>query len=401
MSLPISYSVRNVRARLRRTSLTIAVIALAVIASAVFLALLSSLQRDAGVDRLARQPGRAPQGLRTTTDRACSRSRRIRRSATSTASPAMPRASRWCPRRWSCSRRSGRRRGVRENVLARGVEPMAFLVHDQVHVVGGPHVPAEQRRDGDRTRHRRALSGRGARRGDAVRASALARGRHHGGGGSSFESEVWVDARELANDANRPFPYSGVRLRLAPGADRDTLIAPHRGRPALRARGQVRDRLLRRAGEELALALFPAGGAGGARRHRGRSRRRQHDVRRGPGADGRDRHAARARLLARHHPARVSAASRSGSRWWASCVGAVGTLVLAAVIGAVLGGIGFAAQTFTTNVVSAAGRRRRPRGGVRLRAPRSASSAACCRPGAQRASARSRRSARDERARST
>ncbi len=33
-------------------------------------------------------------------------------------------------------------------------------------------------------------------------------------------------------------------------------------------------------------------------------------------------------------------------------VGAIGTLVLAAVIGAVLGGIGFAAQTFTTNVVS-------------------------------------------------
>src|SRR5215475_12738595 len=45
MSLPISYSVRNVRARLRRTSLTIAVIALAVVATAVFMALLSSLRR--------------------------------------------------------------------------------------------------------------------------------------------------------------------------------------------------------------------------------------------------------------------------------------------------------------------------------------------------------------------
>ena len=38
-------------------------------------------------------------------------------------------------------------------------------------------------------------------------------------GGSSFESEVWVDVRELANDAKRPFPYSGVRLRVADGAD--------------------------------------------------------------------------------------------------------------------------------------------------------------------------------------
>jgi putative ABC transport system permease protein len=33
-------------------------------------------------------------------------------------------------------------------------------------------------------------------------------------------------------------------------------------------------------------------------------------------------------------------------------VGAIGTLALAAVLGVVLGGIGFAAQTFTTNVVT-------------------------------------------------
>ena len=31
--------------------------------------------------------------------------------------------------------------------------------------------------------------------------------------GSSFESEVWVDVRELGNDAKRLYPYSGVRLR--------------------------------------------------------------------------------------------------------------------------------------------------------------------------------------------
>jgi putative ABC transport system permease protein len=43
-------------------------------------------------------------------------------------------------------------------------------------------------------------------------------------GGSSFESEVWVDARELAADAKRAIPYSGLRLKLAPGADRDALI---------------------------------------------------------------------------------------------------------------------------------------------------------------------------------
>jgi ABC-type antimicrobial peptide transport system permease subunit len=50
-------------------------------------------------------------------------------------------------------------------------------------------------------------------------------------GGSSFESEVWVDARELANDAKRPFPYSSFRLRVAPGADRDALARRIGGDP--------------------------------------------------------------------------------------------------------------------------------------------------------------------------
>jgi putative ABC transport system permease protein len=43
-------------------------------------------------------------------------------------------------------------------------------------------------------------------------------------GGSSYESEVWVDVRELANDSKRPLPYSGFRLRTADGADMDALI---------------------------------------------------------------------------------------------------------------------------------------------------------------------------------
>jgi putative ABC transport system permease protein len=41
--------------------------------------------------------------------------------------------------------------------------------------------------------------------------------------GSSYESEVWVDARELARDAKRPFPYSGVRIRAASAAELDLL----------------------------------------------------------------------------------------------------------------------------------------------------------------------------------
>src|SRR5262249_15918826 len=41
--------------------------------------------------------------------------------------------------------------------------------------------------------------------------------------GSSFESEVWLDVRELASNAKRPFPYSGFRIRVADGADMDAL----------------------------------------------------------------------------------------------------------------------------------------------------------------------------------
>jgi ABC-type antimicrobial peptide transport system permease subunit len=41
--------------------------------------------------------------------------------------------------------------------------------------------------------------------------------------GSSFESEVWTDVRELAADAKRTIPYSGLRVRAADGADIDAL----------------------------------------------------------------------------------------------------------------------------------------------------------------------------------
>ncbi len=42
-------------------------------------------------------------------------------------------------------------------------------------------------------------------------------------GGTSTESEVWCDVRLLGNDAKRPVPYSGLRVRVAPGADMDAL----------------------------------------------------------------------------------------------------------------------------------------------------------------------------------
>jgi len=44
------------------------------------------------------------------------------------------------------------------------------------------------------------------------------------GGGSAFDSEIWADMRDVQEDARRPSGCSGIRLRVAPGSDRQRLI---------------------------------------------------------------------------------------------------------------------------------------------------------------------------------
>jgi ABC-type antimicrobial peptide transport system permease subunit len=110
------------------------------------------------------------------------------------------------------------RDGGRENVLVRGVEPMALQVHGEVRIAEGRmfNPSSAEAVVG------RGVAGRyrGAQLGDEL---VFGRGRWKvvgvlEAGGSSFESEVWVDVRELANDAKRPFPYSGIRLTAASAA---------------------------------------------------------------------------------------------------------------------------------------------------------------------------------------
>jgi ABC-type lipoprotein release transport system permease subunit len=350
MSLPISYSVRNVRARLRRTSLTIAVIALAVIASAVFLALLSSLQETlvstgSPANLVVLRKGSDNDGSSMLTLEAYQAIRYfdgIARDAEGNpvASPEMVVQ----PTVWTTT-------GVRENVLARGVEPMAFLVHDQVHVAEGRMF---------RPSSGEVVIGRGTvgRYQGAELGAEMPFGRRRWrvvgimeAGGSSFESEVWVDARELANDANRPFPYSGVRLRLAPGADRDTLIRRIEDDPryALEAKSEI-DYYAEQAKSSrslyfllvvLAVPVGIAAGLGAANTMFAAVQARTVEI-----------GTLRALGFSRATILRAFLLESLGVAMVGFGVGAVGTLVLAAVIGAVLGGIGFAAQTFTTNVVS-------------------------------------------------
>ena len=224
MGLPISYPLRNLAARPARTLLTGGVVALVVVACALFLGLISSLKRtlvssgdpmnlvvlrkgstndgasQIGLDayrsiRFADGIARDPQG-------------RPLISPELVVQPFFR-----------------DREGGRENVLVRGVEPVALDVHRGARIAEGRMI----RPSAGEAVVGRAILGRyeGTRLGETLRfgnGSWKVVGILEAGG-SSFESEVWVDVRELARDARRPYPYSGIRLRAASPADLPRLSA--------------------------------------------------------------------------------------------------------------------------------------------------------------------------------
>jgi ABC-type antimicrobial peptide transport system permease subunit len=109
--------------------------------------------------------------------------------------------------------------GGRENVLVRGVEEVALAVHDDVRIVNGrmfrPSSGEAIIGSGVVGRYEGTQLGRQLRFGRGVWDVVGV----FESGGSSYESEVWVDVRELASDAKRPMPYSGLRVRAASAAD--------------------------------------------------------------------------------------------------------------------------------------------------------------------------------------
>jgi len=116
------------------------------------------------------------------------------------------------------------REGGRENVLVRGIEPVAFQVHRDVRLVEGRML---QPKLGE------VVVGKGvALRHDGAHVGGrLSFGRRtwtvvgvFDGGGTAFESEIWADLSDVQDDARRPSGCSGIRLRVAPGADRQALI---------------------------------------------------------------------------------------------------------------------------------------------------------------------------------
>jgi len=222
MSLPLSYSLRNVTARPARSVMTAGVIALVVVACSLFLGLISSLRRtlvSSGDPRnlVVMRKGSDNDGSSQLSLEAYQAIRYFDGIARDQqdeplASPELVVQ----PFFHTLD-------GGRENVLVRGVEPVALQVHRDVHLAAGrmfnPSAAEAVVGKGVMGRYRGATLG-----------SELEFG--HGrwkvvgileSGGSSFESEVWVDVRELANDAKRVFPYSGIRLRAADGADMTAL----------------------------------------------------------------------------------------------------------------------------------------------------------------------------------
>jgi ABC-type antimicrobial peptide transport system permease subunit len=223
VALPLSYSVKSLLARRLRTGLTVAVIALVVVATTLFLGLLSSLQRT----------------LRTTGDE-----RNLivmRKGSSNDGSSQLSLVALQDIRFFEGIARDAqgnplvspelvvqpfflRKDGGRENVLVRGVEPApALAVHREVKIVEGRMFEPSS----GEVVVGRGVEGRyrGAQLGELLE---FGRGRWKVVGvfesdGSSFESEVWADVRELANDAKRPFPYSTLRLSATPGADLDAL----------------------------------------------------------------------------------------------------------------------------------------------------------------------------------
>lgn len=116
------------------------------------------------------------------------------------------------------------RDGGRENVLVRGVEPSAFAVHRDVRLVEGrmfaPKLGEVVIGKGVALRHEGAHVGGtlsfGRRTWSVVGVFDAA--------GTAFDSEIWADVSDVQEDSRRPSGCSGIRLRVAPGADRQALV---------------------------------------------------------------------------------------------------------------------------------------------------------------------------------
>src|SRR5215470_11967921 len=222
MALPLSYSWRSMLSRGMRTVFTVAVIALVVVATTLLWSLLASLKRtlisSGSPDNLVvMRKGATNDGSSQLALEAYQAIRFFEGIAKDSAGNPLVSPELVVQPFFHT------KAGGRENVLVRGVEAQALAVHDEVKVrEGRMFTPSSGEAVVGKIVSERY---QGTKLGDELRfgnrdwkvVGIL------DSNGSSFESEVWVDARELANNAKRPLPYSGFRVRVADGADAGAL----------------------------------------------------------------------------------------------------------------------------------------------------------------------------------
>ncbi len=218
MALSLRYSYGHLLARRGRSAATASIIAMVVLATALFSGLVSSIERTmvrTGSERnlIVLRKGASNDGSSFVALEDYRRLRLLPEIARNAAGEPL------VSPELVVEPSFARPNGTRENALVRGVDPIALEVHDEVELTAGRMLRASS---GEAIVGRRMLErygiegigstlhfGRGAWQVVGVFAS----------GGSAFEGEVWVDVRELANDAHRTQPYSGLRMRMAPGTD--------------------------------------------------------------------------------------------------------------------------------------------------------------------------------------
>jgi putative ABC transport system permease protein len=348
--LPVSYSLRNLRARPARSIMTASVVALVVVAASLFLGLISSLKRtivSAGnpMNLVVMRKGSDNDGSSQLALEAYQAIRYfdgIGRDADDRplASPELV-----------VQPFLRTKDGGRENVLVRGVEPVALAVHEQVQVTEGRMFTPSSHE---------VIVGRGVlgRYADATLGSDLHMGRGtwkvvgiFDAGGSSFESEVWVDVRELGNDAKRFFPYSGLRLRVASAADVEPLIRRIDDDPRYALEAQRETDYYTKQSESanslyvlvVGIAVLAGIGAGF-----GASNTMYAAVQARTAEIGTLRALgfSRATILTAFE---LEAVALSGLGF---LIGAGCAIGLSALLGLLLGGVAFGAATFTTNIIT-------------------------------------------------
>ncbi|MDX2171183.1 MAG: ABC transporter permease [Deltaproteobacteria bacterium] len=350
MSLPLSYSIKNVTARPARSLMTAGVIALVVVACTLFLGLISSLRRTLvtsgdPLNLIVMRKGSDNDGssqLNIEAYQAIKFFEGIARDQDDQplVSPELV-----------VQPFFRTKEGGRENVLVRGVEPIALAVHGEVKIAEGRMLTPSA---GE------AVVGKGVagRYQGAQLGSELEFGRQKWkvvgileSGGSSFESEVWVDVRELANDAKRTFPYSGIRIHtVSPEAMRAVeQRIDDDPRYAIEAQPES-EYYAKQAESANALYILVIGiavlagigaGFGAANTMYAAVQARTAEI-----GTLRALGFSRGSIL---RSFQIEAIALAGLGF---LIGALLALVLTQVIGLLLGGVAFGARTFTTNVIT-------------------------------------------------